>query len=174
MDAPIAEGLSQWHNFYAVIGGASATLIGAMFVVASIGSGFLTPQSAPQIRTFLTPTVLHLSSVLVGCGVALAPFADRRPLVVLFGAGGLAGVAYSAVVALWVWRHAELHIDRVWYAALPLLGYVSVAAAAVLIPLRNTGGLEALATGLLLLLIAGIRNAWDLILFLVTQPRNGK
>jgi hypothetical protein len=52
--------IAAWHDFFSLIGTAAATLIGAMFVVVSIGIGFLTQDRAVAIRTFLTPTVTHL------------------------------------------------------------------------------------------------------------------
>ena len=61
--------------------------------------------------------------------------------------------------------------DRVWYAAVPVCGYAVMLAAAVMVVLRAPLGLYALALAMALLLIAGIRNAWDLILFFVAQPR---
>jgi hypothetical protein len=53
----------------------------------------------------------------------------------------------------------------------PVCGYAVMLAAAVMIALRAPLGLYALALAMALLLIAGIRNAWDLILFFVAQPR---
>jgi hypothetical protein len=44
-------------------------------------------------------------------------------------------------------------------------------AAAVIIARHAQVSLDTLAAAVALLLIAGIRNAWDLILFIVAQPR---
>ena len=67
------ELIHTWHDFFVFMGTASATLIGAMFVVASIGGGFLTRDRSPEIRAFLTPTVIHLATVLLGCALMLVP-----------------------------------------------------------------------------------------------------
>ena len=67
------ELLHPWHDFYVFLGTAAATLIGAMFVVASIGGGFLTHDRSPEIRAFLTPTVVHLATILLACAVMLVP-----------------------------------------------------------------------------------------------------
>ena len=67
------DALQGWHEFYELIGSAAAALLGAMFVVASIGTGFLTQDRAGEVRLFLTPTVVQLSTVLFGCALALVP-----------------------------------------------------------------------------------------------------
>jgi hypothetical protein len=75
-----------------VIGTASATLLGAMFVVASIGSGYLTQERSTGISAFLTPTVIHMASVVGGCALALVPSLDWRTL---------ASCTVSAASAAW-------------------------------------------------------------------------
>jgi len=83
------DALQGWHEFYELIGSAAAALLGAMFVVASIGSGFLTQDRAGEVRLFLTPTVVQLSTVLFGCVLALVPSLGWKSLSVMFGLGGL-------------------------------------------------------------------------------------
>ena len=165
------ELLHPWHDFYVFMGTAAATLIGAMFVVASIGGGFLTRDRAPEIRAFLTPTVIHLASILLGCALMLVPGLEAPSLSVLLGLSGLAALAYSGLVGARLARRRIDLGDRVWYAAVPAAGYAVLLAAAAMIALRAPASLYALALAMALLLIAGIRNAWDLILFFVAQPR---
>ena len=93
--APIAS-LQAWQEFYEVIGAASAALLGAMFVVASIGSGFLTQDRSGEVR-ILTPTVVQLSTVLFGCALALVPSLGWKPQGVLFGFGGPAARSFTAL-----------------------------------------------------------------------------
>ena len=59
-----------------ILGTASATLIGAMFVVVSIGTGFLTRDRSIGIRTFLTSTVTNLSATLFGAALTMVPGLD--------------------------------------------------------------------------------------------------
>jgi len=83
--------------------------------------------------------------------------------------GGLGGLA-AATRICWRVLHAKVdHIDRVWYGAVPLLGYVGIIAAAAMILTQVRFSLETLAAAFGLLIIASIRNAWDLIIFLVGQ-----
>jgi len=165
------ELLHPWHDFYVFLGTAAATLIGAMFVVASIGGGFLTHDRSPEIRAFLTPTVVHLATILLACAVMLVPGLEAPNLFTVLALGGFAGLTYSGLVGARLVRRRIDLADQVWYATVPVLSYAVLLAAAVMIALRPPASLYALAVGMALLLIAGIRNAWDLILFIVAQPR---
>ena len=172
MPASAAEEFHAWHDYYMLIGTAASTLIGAMFVVASLGSGFLTRQHAPQIRTYMTPTVIHLSSALLTAALALAPALAREVLAVAFGAGGGAGMIYSSVVGWQIARRRVEWSDQVWYALIPIVGYGVVVAAGLSVVLRAAPNFAALAAGALLLVVAGIRNAWDMIIFFAARDRD--
>ena len=165
MAVPAVEAFHAWHDFFVLLGTGAATLVGAMFVVASIGSSFLTEKSEPQIRAFMTPTVIHLTAVLLGCALTIVPSIDWPAASVGFGLGGLVGFLYSARTALRVAGNQTLLVDRIWYGITPMIGYAVILAAALLMGLRAQSGLETLAVGLVLLVVASIRNSWDLIVF---------
>ena len=165
MPTGAAEAFHAWHDFYVLLGTGAATLIGAMFVVASIGSSFLTEKNEPQIRAFMTPTVVYLATVLLGCALTIVPSIDWPAASVIFGLGGFAGLLYSAGTTLRVAGNQVVLVDRLWYGIIPTIGYAVIFAAALLIGLRVQSGLETLAVGLVLLLVASIRNSWDLIVF---------
>ena len=98
---PLSEILTQWHNFYALIGGASATLVALIFVAASIGAEVFTrPRGKGQagIRSFLSPTVVHFTAILVICLLASMPTATWVLLGALLGCVGAIGLAYSGWV----------------------------------------------------------------------------
>src|ERR1051326_1357472 len=124
--------LATWHDFFVLIGGAAATLIGAMFVVVSIGSGFLTRERAAGIRAFLSSTVAHLSTVLFGVILAMVPELGWSWFAAIVGAAGLAGIAYSlhAIVGFGQHQHTVAS-DLIWYMIVPLIGYLLLLATAV-------------------------------------------
>jgi hypothetical protein len=170
MPVSAAEAFHAWHDFYVLTATIAATLVGAMFVVASIGSNLLTPRSESAIQAFLTPTVVHLSGIILASAAAAIPSLDALGVEIVFGGGGTAGVAYSLYVA-WrvIHRHEVERVDHIWYAALPFIAYVVAVAAAVLLLLHKSGVFEVLASGVLLLLVASIRNAWDMIIFFASR-----
>ena len=174
MSVSLAAILKDWHDFYAVLATAAATIMAAMFVVASIASGFLKPERASETRVFLTPTVIHLAAVFIASALVLVSSLDGRTLGVLAGLLGLIGLAYSSAVGWNVSRRGpalEL-TDRLWYGLLPVAGYIAMLAAASTALRQGPHCLETLAAALAFLLLAGIRNAWDLLLFFVIQSKS--
>src|SRR5713226_5428890 len=150
-----------------ILGTASATLIGAMFVVVSIGSGFLTRERAIGIRTFLTSTVVNLSATLSGAALTMVPALDWLWL------AGIAGLVYSLREMLGFNQHPGTdRSDWFWYTIFPVIGYALLLAAAATALRGMPVSLDLLAAALAFLLAAGIRNAWDMIVFLVTMPRS--
>ncbi len=170
--------LQPWHDFYALTGAASATLVGLMFVAASVGTGVFTQERQVGMRTFLSPTVVAFSAVLATSLLGVMPLSDLRVLAVLIGGMGAFGLVYS-----WrVWRRmvdggiaaAIDHEDRVWYLVAPAMAYVVLAAAGVAIYLapQAAGAYLAIAAGLLLL--AGIRNAWDMTTWVLLRRNDDR
>jgi hypothetical protein len=172
--------LAPWHDFYMLIGTAAATLVGLTCVAASVGAAIFTEENEKALQSFLTPTVVHFAAVLFASLLTVAPLASVTALGTLLFPLGATGVLYSSSVWLNV-RSASyaanvLMIDRMWYGLAPVFGYGVVAAASVALALGIGRGLVPLAGGLGFLMIAGIRNAWDMTVWIVirtpTPPRS--
>lgn len=166
---------SPWHDFYTLVGTASATLVGLMFVAASVGTGVFTHEKQVGLRTFLSPTVVAFSVVLAASLIGVLPvFNWGVPGFLLMGIG-LLGVLYS-----WrVWRRMvregiaksiDLE-DRTWYAAVPAVAYFLLASAGFVLGIETQAACTLLAVGVCLLLLAGIRNAWDMTTWVVLRRR---
>jgi hypothetical protein len=177
MPASLSELLHDWHDFYVLAGSASATLTGLMFVAASIGSSILNEEHRAPTNAFLTPTVVHFAAVLFVCLLVTIPNQSWRTLGGLLGAGGLGGSIYCGriVVQMMIRGTFDLDlIDRLFYAPIPCLGYLLVLISAVLLLIQSTKSVDLLAAGLLTLLGAGIRNAWDLTVSIMIRVPNSK
>jgi hypothetical protein len=173
MPEPSAALVAPWHDFFVLIGTAAATLIGAMFVVVSIGIGILSRNRPTAIRVFLTTTVVHLSTVLSGCILTLVPVLEPRWQATIAGVAGLAGVIYSVHVFVGFRQHRGTVLsDWLWYAVFPFVAYAVLVTAAVLGLYNASDGLDLFAAVLTALLVAGLRNAWDMIVFFVTIDRS--
>ena len=167
------EALDKWHDFFVVLGAAAGTLIGAMFVVVSIASG-LVKGSELASRIFVTPTIVHLAFVLMSCALTLVPSLGRSGLGAIAGVAGIAFLGYAARNAFHIGQRREMEwSDHLWYGAVPLLAYLLMIVGAVLVLEAAPGAVETLALALALLVISGIRNAWDLILFFL-ERRGGE
>lgn len=161
--------LSEWKDFFVMIGTASGVIVGATFVVATLASEL--KARAMGMRGFITPTAVHLGSVLVGSAILAVPTLTAVSLAVLLGAGGLAGAIYSLIVCSRIW-HLNLDLDdRISYALLPVVIYIAMTVAAILVFWRVTEAFEILAVSMVVLLIIGIRNAWDMANFMITRER---
>ncbi len=81
-------------------------------------------------------------------------------------------IVYSARVwvQLFVRRSFDVDVvDRMFYALIPVLGYLLLLTSALLLLVQSASGLDVLAAGLIILLLAGLRNAWDMTMWIVIQ-----
>jgi hypothetical protein len=76
------DALGRWHEFYMLLGTASATLVGLLFVAATVGSGVFSAERRAPLRVFVSASVVHFSGILAVCLIVLAPLQSE----VLFGA----------------------------------------------------------------------------------------
>jgi hypothetical protein len=60
-----SDALAHWHEFYSLLGTAAGTLVGLLFVAATVGSGAFSSDQRAPLRVFLSASVVHFSSVLV-------------------------------------------------------------------------------------------------------------
>jgi hypothetical protein len=172
MDPSLTDLIEDWHDFDLLVGTAAATLVGLMFVAASIGASIYTEKNRPGIQAFISPTVVHFTSVLVLALLALVPTHEWLTLAGLLALVGVAGGVYSANLwmQLFVRRRFDVDIvDRLFYAALPSLGYLLLLLAAFFLLRQSEAGLDLLAAAQITLLLAGIRNAWDMMMWIVIR-----
>jgi hypothetical protein len=165
-----------WHDFFTLIGTASATLVGLMFVAASVGTGVFTNERQVGLRTFLSPTVVAFSVVLAASLIGVLPVSNWGVPGFLLVSIGLLGVVYSWLV----WRRMirggiaesiDLE-DRVWYTMVPAVAYLVLAMAGIALGIATEAACAFLAVGVCLLLLAGIRNAWDMTTWIVLRRQD--
>jgi hypothetical protein len=177
MEPSLAELLHDWHDFYVLVGTASATLVGLMFVAVSIGTAIFNEDHRAAMTAFITPTVMHFAGVLFACLLVVIPTHTWYTLGGFLGAGALAGSIYSGGLVVQVIVRHRFNvdvIDRLFYAFLPLVGYVLALIAAVLLCLRAAVSTDLIAAAVLTLLFAAIRNAWDMMVWIVIKtPADG-
>jgi|SRR5215472_5531197 len=118
--ASLTQVLLPSHDFYALIGEASATLVALIFVAGSIGAGVFTREHQAGIRSFLSPTVVHFATILLVCLIASLPGWNWGAMGMLLACVGAIGLGYSG----WVWHTMRQHgiaseidaVDRLFYA----------------------------------------------------------
>ena len=65
--------LEHWGDFYLLLGTAAAALLALLFVAVSLGVGFLTEERTIATRTFMSPVVIHFTSVFFAAAIAMVP-----------------------------------------------------------------------------------------------------
>jgi hypothetical protein len=165
------EALHEWHEFYILLGTAGATLLALLFVAVSLGTGFLSSKDQQGTRTFMSPVVIHFTSVFFLSAVCLVPSHGPVFFAVLIAGTAVVGVAVSIVISVWVVRTEMTQYlpDYFAYGLLPVGAYLALLVASVMIYLGRDYALEVLAGGLLVLAIVNVRNAWDLTLSMVRR-----
>ena len=165
--------IRPWHEFYALLGTASATLVALLFVTASIATGVFTANRRAPLRVFLSATVVHFSSIVAASLIILAPIQSRTLLALLLLACGIFGLVYSILT----WRDSvrdglstsiDLE-DRTWYVLLPVACYLFEIGSAGLLLWRTADGCIVLAVAMSMLLVIGIHNAWDITVWTITR-----
>lgn len=159
--------LEHWRDFYVLIGTASAAIVGASFVVATLVSNVSDRQLG--MRGFITPTTVHLGNVLVGSAILAAPTLSPLFLAALLGGGGVAGMIYSIVVATRIWAMKLDLSDRVCHVIVPFLAYAGLAFAGFKALRGADECLNILAAAFVALLVAGMRNIWDMASFMIVR-----
>jgi len=175
-----ASFLGAWSNFYVMIGSSAAALTGLMFVVISLASGEKGPPSSSDgIGTFSTPTVLHFCAAFIVAATLSAPWHALLYPGILIGVIGLAGalytlrIMYRAATRLTTYR-PDLE-DWCWFWILPLLAFGAILAAGIMLTRAPASALFLTGAGVVLLIIIGIRNAWDVVTYLaITVPEGTK
>jgi hypothetical protein len=171
--SPLETALGPWHEFYTLLGTASATMIGLQFVAATVGSGVFASGRRAALRVFLSASVVNFSSILTASLMVLAPVRNWTAFGALIAGCGIFGLTHSGLA----WRDTmrdglissiDLE-DRVWYVALPVLGYLLLACSGMALGLRFEFGGAALAVSMGMLLLVGLHNAWDITLWIITR-----
>jgi hypothetical protein len=172
MQGSAAELFHTWHDFYVLVGTASATLVGLMFVSASIGSSVFSERHRTALQAFLSPTVVNFAAVLFICIGVMIPSQTWLSLGLLLAGGAVAGLIYAGRVWVQMFVRRSFHVDmvdRMFYATVPLVGYLIVLAAGILLLMHLRWSAEVTAAALAVLMFAGVRNAWDMTTWIMMR-----
>jgi hypothetical protein len=164
--------LERWANFYLLMSAASATLIGLLFVVITLGADRIVKDGTAKIRVYLTPTAVYFASVLFLAALLAFPNHTRFTASLCICLLGVAGLGYSG--SLLIGRGDKKNYyqlqDRIVYAVLPFAAYGLHVFGGVLFFHAPQRGLTLVATGMLSLLALAIRNSWAIAVDVVSHP----
>ncbi len=157
--------LTGWDNFYVIAGSSAAGLTGLTFVVISLSAGARRVNPV-GLHTFVTPTIVHFGAVLAVAAYLSMPRHGRLSLSLGLGAAGIAGMIYSvkirAGLRLLGPDYSPVVEDWLWNVILPAIVYGALLAEALLIWRWPRQSMYGVAAAIVLLMIIGIHNAWDI------------
>jgi lysylphosphatidylglycerol synthetase-like protein (DUF2156 family) len=166
-----------WDNFYFLIGSAAGGLIGLLFVVVTLTAGFERSHALRGASLYMTPTAVHFAAVLCMSAVALAPGLPTSATAAIFGLIGLVGFANAVRACVGITTYSPAAGPPLWsdvwmYGVVPATIYLGLCAASLAIGARAEWAPHGLAALLLILLLAGIRNAWDLVTWIAPMRKS--
>lgn len=161
--------LSDWQNFYVLVGSSAGALIGLQFVVMTLLANRPVVQGQAKAGdAFATPTIVHFGTVLLLSAILSAPWHGICAAVVLWALLGLSGMVYEIIVA---WRmrtqtaYQPVFEDWMFHALLPFAAYATLAISAYAARFHARQAMFGVASATLLLLFTGIHNAWDAVTY---------
>jgi hypothetical protein len=163
--------LEAWHDFFVLVGTAGVTLTGLLFVVISLRPRVSVERQATGVRTFISPNTVYFTTALVVSTVFLVPALPETFLgafICVGAAGSLGYLAYTNVHQRW--RQSNLpFMDWVWYVGLPIANYALLLLSGIGILMQASLAMHGVAAAMIFLLVIGIRNAWDLVIWISQQ-----
>jgi hypothetical protein len=163
--------LSGWSNFFSLTGSSAASLVGLLFVVVTLGSGWSTSRTKDVERALLTPALYSFTGVLLQSLVALAPWPSNLPAGVTFVILGVGGLIYR-LRAVRVRRQVHLlaiagTMDRIFHNALPVSASLILIAGGAGMIASSASAPFAIAGSCALLLVSGIYRCWGETLVMI-------
>jgi hypothetical protein len=174
MDVTFEQALAEWTAFYALMGGAAATLLGLLFVAVSVRLNIFHRREVADVRDFAAFTFGTFLVAIAVAGLAIAPHAHRSTLALsLLFVGIAAFVAIAVIARLWIRLNPRATGPRPGYTAgewrgwvyfLGMSGpYVGLIAVVVLLWQSDPAALGWLAVVEGWLLVMGTVAAWVML-----------
>jgi modulator of FtsH protease len=159
----VAYDPEQWHDLFVAVAGASAALLGLLFVAVSINLERILAYKGLPERAL--ETLLLLLTVLVISVVGLIPAQSNVAL-------GLELLVVSGLATAVVFRLPSRRTDsagdepmqwRISRLGLRLMGTVPLVIGALSVLVEAGGGLYWIAAGIVLAICGAVANAWVLL-----------
>lgn len=158
--------MTAWHEFYDVVAGVAATLLGLLFVSVSLNAELILGADNKHSRRLAEQAFQNLLGALVIALVVLIPGIDAKALgiTVLLSAGvWIAWVivrAYQSLRAL-ARGLSRLSVLRRFLAPVVAFAFLAYAGERMLNGRQETGSM---AAGVIMLLVSATAVAWDLLI----------
>jgi hypothetical protein len=174
MDDAFTQALAEWTGFYALMGGAAATLLGLLFVAVSLRLNIFHQREVADVRDFAAFTLGSFLMAIAVAALALAPHGRRGSLALALAFAGVGGLLAAGWVARdWIRLNPRPTEARPGFTPgewqgvaymLAMIGpYIGLLAVAVLLWREHAGALGWLAVVEGWLLTMGTVAAWVML-----------
>ena len=168
---PIAI-LRSWHDYFLLIGEASATLLGLVFISVALVAGL---REVPEYRgLFASSTMMHFLNAIALSVVCLPPWQSVRVLGLLITLIGVAASAHSLTLIPEM-RHFHAATrgatPSIWLSIVfgPLAAGTMSAASGALLLRHHLQALAGVAAAAVMFAAVGVRNVWRLLIWMLEQ-----
>ena len=157
-----------WDNYFFMVGSAAASLIGLLFVVVTLTQGRERTAAMRGARIYMTPLAIHFAAVLVDSAVCVVPNLSTEMAAVIFLICALVGLVNALQTCFGIRGLATKAdpphwSDIWWYGLTPATVHIALIVISAGFWFGASWAVPAIAATLMVLLLAGIRNAWDLV-----------
>ncbi len=160
-----AHAIQAWTNFYLLFGGASATLVGLMFVSLSINPEIMHVEKYVDVRALAQRTFIVFLNLLMIAGVMVIPGPSPHGIGIPLLCFSVLGL-YEAARDIWRIRahqhHWPLRLIVRRFASL-ILGQLAIAVAACYLVRGDADALNIMPFAILGLIFNACLNAWDML-----------
>jgi hypothetical protein len=166
MNTPFDQAIERWHDFYLLAGGASATLIGLLFIAASLHPEMFGDGTASRARLAATQALSNFFIVLTVALVFLVP--NQTPQT--------SGIVLIIIAILVLMRLGSIALQQhrgqipgeqssllLYYYVLPFVYSVSMLYVAVTLWTGNSVGMGWLVWVIISILIGATATAWSML-----------
>jgi hypothetical protein len=179
MQGTFAEGILKWRDFYALVGGAAAGLLGLLFVSVSLHLDVITKSVGNEVRILSEQTFLSFIYVLLISMLFMIPYQNATGLGLPLLAMGVLACLRTASNGLQFWRARQAPqrmlgshyvLRRFVY---PVVSYVGLTFVSLIALRGRSAALLWVLVVVLVLLLSATINAWELMLLLAEAKREG-
>lgn len=159
------EAVAAWHDFYVMLGGASAALTGLLFVALSINLKQIKESKRIDLQAFVTQTFFYFLYVLLFSALFLIPDLAPRGLGIPLLVMGLIGlVSLIGRLVQMVRRPIEEWRQRVFVLfILPTIAFVGLVLVAIAILNAQTDALYWMVAVMLTLIALATGNTYRIL-----------
>ncbi len=165
-----AQTVTEWHDFYIMVGTAAATLVGLLFIGLTLNIDLIRRADFADIQTLAILTFNSFFYTVFFAVIFLIPQQDPLGLgLPLLAAGGFG--LWSVLVQFYRTRGSHRALGRSSVTNrffLPTISLLAVVVIAISVLSGSTAGFNLLVPAMIVLLATGSRNAWDLLIGLRT------